>query len=361
MLWSELIKTIIAWIKELIMTQISRPQQGRQTTYPDAGGYTANQWARIFRLLARDYTTMGVFASYLDGMAVTNPAGVTIRVASGAALVNGHYCFNEHLVTPAVASNVDFTPSTPGAARIDKVVLVQNNTDNVYDTNLEFPTVLTDYAGLSSVPAHSCRLAILTGIEGGAARSLIQNVAVDGDIWMIELARYTISVVPAVSGLTAADNLDIDYRTRSFFIPVEQPALAELAYFPTIWAAQCADAAVTEVTGKGQIPADFVSDLEVSIAYFASSGVAGDVNVYSKIYHGAYGDAVAASDALGPSDIAVIVGDLWPNLMLEVPLTTPTAGDMIACYFYRNGNAGGDDYVGELDIAGWYGTYRADS
>ena len=181
------------------MSQISRPQQGRYITYPDCGGYTAQQWARVFRRLVQDSTTQGVFGGYLSEMEVTNPIGVTITVASGAALVNGHYCLNEDTTDPANDSDVDFAPSTPGADRIDKVVLVQNNTGTPYTTNLEFPTDLTDYAGLSSIPAHSCRLAILTGVSGGAARDLVQNVPVDGDIWMIELARYTITNAPAIS------------------------------------------------------------------------------------------------------------------------------------------------------------------
>lgn len=194
------------------MTQISRPQAGRQTSYPDAGGYTASQWARIFAtVFLLDETTEGVL-KHLSELAVSNPSGKTIRVASGAALCRGYWFANEDQTTPANASNVDFSPTTPAAARTDKVVLVENNTDSAYDGTadygsavLEFPTDLTDYESTSSVPAHSCRLAILTGVAGGAARSLTQDVAIDGDIWMIELARYDISSGGAVSSLT-------DYR-----------------------------------------------------------------------------------------------------------------------------------------------------
>ena len=184
------------------MTQISRPQQGRQATYADAGGYTAPQWAQIESLQVQDRTTQGVY-NYLDAMEVTNPIGTTIRVASGAALVNGHYSLNVDLTDPSVASNMDFTVVYPVVGnRIDKVILVQNNTDDAYTgltdyggAVLFFPTVLTDYGGLESVPARSCRLAILTGVDGGAARDLVQDPAVTGDIWMLEIARFTIKTV----------------------------------------------------------------------------------------------------------------------------------------------------------------------
>jgi len=187
------------------MTQISRPQQGRQATYGDAGGYTAAQWAQIESLQVQDRTTQGVY-NYLDAMEVTNPSGTTIRVASGAALVNGHYGLNVDLTDPSVASNVDFAVVYPVVGnRIDKVILVQNNTDDAYTgltdyggAVLFFPTVLTDYGGLESVPARSCRLAILTGVDGGAARDLVQDPAVTGDIWMLEIARYTIKTILSV-------------------------------------------------------------------------------------------------------------------------------------------------------------------
>lgn len=285
------------------MAQISRPQQGRQTDYPDAGGYTANQWARMFRLFTGDYDTQGVFQRHLDALAVTNPSGVTIRVAKGAALVNGHFMWNEDETDPeGNASNVDFTPSTPAVSRTDKVVIVQNNSDAAYDGTadygsavLEFPTDLTDYLSASSVPPHSTRLAILTGIDGGAARALTQDADIDGDIWMIEIARYDISSAPAISNLT-------DYREYVEHLPhgtVRRFVQAQYAYNET-------DAAeITSMFTGGiigwefpnnkecygyslfQIPDDFISDMVVRAVFEVPGSGADDIYAKVEVDYGA--------------------------------------------------------------------------
>jgi len=349
--------------KEFDMTQISRPQQGRYVTYPDCGGYTANQWARVFRLLTNAHTTRAVFGGYLDEMEVTNPIGVTIRVASGAALVNGHYCFNEDQTDPALASNVNFVPSTPGADRIDKVVLVQNNTDTPYTTNLEFPTDLTDYAGLSSIPAHSCRLAILTGVEGAAARDLVQDVAVDGDIWMIELSRYTITNAPLIS-VEPIDYRDFIYlagdRTRSFFVPVSYGTVDKAAPLPTTFAVELIDGATTTVGGAFQVPHDYKSNLVVSPVYIASGG-AGDVRVSSGLYYGAIDESPATHNDLSGASAETVVSTLAQTVVLAQTLTAPTAGDVVQCSFIREGGHGTDSYAATIYFIGWIVEYTADS
>lgn len=191
------------------MTQTSRPQSGRAADgYVDGGGYTAAQWARLFStILTLDETDEGILY-HLDRLEVTSPGDAQITVASGGALVRGHWYMNEDQDDPSDPSDVDFVVSTPAADRDDLVVLVQNNTNLPYDGTpdygsavLEFPTDLTDYDGASSVPAQSCRLAILTGVAGGAARALVQDIAVDGDIWMIEIGGYTIANDDTISNL----------------------------------------------------------------------------------------------------------------------------------------------------------------
>lgn len=187
------------------MTQVSRPQAGRRTTYPDAGPYTADEWAALFMhsFIGDDGTASeraalrGVIPTVDSKLVVTNTGGAVIRVATGAAWVEGYFHLND--------ANVDTTVSTPAANRNDRVVLVQNKTNVAYDGTpdyggavLECPDDLTDYEGTDSVPAYSCRLAILTGVVGGAARNLTQ----DADIWMIELASYTIDNGGNISSLT---------------------------------------------------------------------------------------------------------------------------------------------------------------
>ena len=387
--------------QEFDMTQISRPQQGRLVTYPDCGGYTANQWARVFRRLVQDSTTQGVFANYLSEMVVSNPAGVTIRVASGAALVNGHYCFNEDTTDPSVASNVDFAPTTPGADRIDRVVLVQNNTDNVYNTNLEFPTDLTDYAGLSSVPAHSCRLAILTGVSGAAMRALIQNVAVSGNIWMIEIARYTITNAPVISvGPTDyrdyapkmdTDNIEdlaiteakigplavtsgkidtdavtpdkIPDRTRYLFIPaLYSKNTTDGTYDADVKAQQgieMPDGKVSEVYGQAYVPVDFVS--LTNLTFIVRPAATG--NIYGTIYYnrGSIGALWSASSlGGGPAAVAVTLNEN-ESIMSTGAVLAPVAGNFIACLYQRDAVDVLDTIGASVYAVGWLMEYTADN
>ena len=182
------------------MTQASRPQADNQSNGSvDAGPYSGNQWAQLFQSLFTrdDQATRSVLGRYANELEVTNPAGTTIRVDTGAAVVDGHWIEND--------ATVDFTPNVPGiASRTDKVVLVENNTNAVYDGTasaviLDFPTVLVDYGALSSVPKYSCRLAVLRGDAGtGAATALIQTAS----YWMVELYRFNITNVPGVNTLT---------------------------------------------------------------------------------------------------------------------------------------------------------------
>lgn len=87
------------------MTETSLPWGG--TTVGDFGPYTDDQWSDVWRkLFTRDRTTEGVFPDYLSELAVTNPAGLTIRVASGGAVVDGKFYDN--------TANVDFAGVAPG-------------------------------------------------------------------------------------------------------------------------------------------------------------------------------------------------------------------------------------------------------
>ena len=300
------------------MTQVSRPQGGKYTDgYHDAGGYTSEQWARIFSILfTLNEETEGV-VKHLSDLAVTNPLDTVIRVASGAALVRGRLFINEDQDNPASSSNVDFTVDPPATgSRIDRVVLVQNNTDYDYDGTpdysaavLQIPDDTSDYeygtsfVVASGIPPHTCRLALLLGDEssGGAMRALTQDASViAGDIWMLELARYTINSAGAITltdvrdyapkfttenleddTITAAKIADdavttdaiadsavtpakIANRTREVFLPasmVKGPGVLDID------ADQRGVEAVYNATTTaylfGVIPQDFVSDAEI--------------------------------------------------------------------------------------------------
>ena len=196
------------------MTQSSRPQAGNKNpvfgnpAYIDAGPWSRDEWAeKVKAENTGDSSTVGqrtrlrgVMPTNDNLLIVTNPAGASIVVGTGVGIATGTFLFNTAAVT--------FTPNTPGiASRTDKVVMVENNTNVAYagvpsGVILDFPTDLTDYGGATSVPPYAARLAILRGDAAtGAATALIQTA----DYWMIELARFNITNVPAVNTLT-------DYR-----------------------------------------------------------------------------------------------------------------------------------------------------
>jgi len=78
------------------------------TTIGDHGTYTDDQFSDfIARLFHKDRTLEGVLPFYSSALATTNPAGVTIRVAPGAAIVDGKLYES--------SGNVDHTVAAPGA------------------------------------------------------------------------------------------------------------------------------------------------------------------------------------------------------------------------------------------------------
>ncbi len=128
--------------------------------------YDDDEMSDVFRkLFQENRTSQGVIEDYESELAVSNPAGNDIRVAPGAALVDGKFYEND--------ANDDTTIATPGVStRIDRVVLRK------------------------SWAAQTVRIAILTGVEGGGVPALTQT---DGVTWEIPLAQVSITVAPAIT------------------------------------------------------------------------------------------------------------------------------------------------------------------
>ena len=108
------------------MAERSLPQAGDRGTTPayvDAGPYSGNQWATLFRILftGDQQATQGVFKGVWNELAPTNPAGRNISIATGAGMCNGHAYMND---TSAVTIGVN-----AGAARNDTLVILENNTN----------------------------------------------------------------------------------------------------------------------------------------------------------------------------------------------------------------------------------------
>lgn len=122
--------------------------------------YSDGEYSTIWRkLFMQNRATMGVLRNYANQLSVTNPSGNTIRVKSGAALVDGKFYESD--------ADVDNTITTPTTAtRKDRVVLRK------------------------SWAAQNVRVAILTGVEGGGTPSLTQT---EGVTWEIPLSVITIT------------------------------------------------------------------------------------------------------------------------------------------------------------------------
>lgn len=132
------------------------------TTPGDAADapYDNDEWSDLWRkLFMTDRTTQGKLEGYENELLVSNPSGNNIRVATGAALVDGKVYETD--------ANVDNTISTPAVStRIDRIVLQK------------------------SWSAQTIRVAVLTGVEGGGVPTVTQT---DGVTWEIPLAQVSIT------------------------------------------------------------------------------------------------------------------------------------------------------------------------
>ena len=129
----------------------------------DHGAYSDDIFSDIYRdLFTSDPTVQGVIAGYVGMLAVSNPSGNTIRLASGVALVDGKVYKN--------------------TADLDTVIVTPSIGNNRYDL-----VVLRKSWALQTV-----RLVIVNGVETAspAAPTVTQ---VDGTTWDIPLALIYIT------------------------------------------------------------------------------------------------------------------------------------------------------------------------
>lgn len=90
------------------MTQVSYYWGGTVTGDAVQAPYSDDEFSDLWAILfLQDRTTQGVIGGYNGTLFVSNPAGTTIRVISGAAIVDGKLYLN--------TANVDFTVTAPGA------------------------------------------------------------------------------------------------------------------------------------------------------------------------------------------------------------------------------------------------------
>jgi len=168
----------------------------------DAGPYTAPQWwGRIVALLSgsgmveattplttsADRNNLGVLVKVGNLLAVTNPANNSIRIDTGAAVVDGavyHYGEALTLAIPLPVAN----------PRIDRIVIRKNYTAVAYDPAGD--------AGDEEVPAYTTRITRIVGTESATPTppALTQDTS-RGTYWDIPLAQFRISTAGAITAL----------------------------------------------------------------------------------------------------------------------------------------------------------------
>lgn len=318
------------------MAESSRPQPGRDTTYPNAGPYTADEWKELLgdMHLGDDSATKGPLGNVANYLEATNPAGVNIQVDTGRGMVNGAYYRNTSAIT--------ITPTTPAAnPRIDRVVLVLNNTNAAISTQSPSGYTFQLDGGATSIPAYSVHVAIMKGTEAGApvAPSLEQS---GSRLWMVPLAQYQISTVPAVSNFT--DQRDfVDAETFTEFVAFhggyDATAAGELE-FSTAYGFLLPQNNTTNAYAAWKLPTNYISDLTFTPVVVNPGAATGFYFVDLTASYGACGQAVAthsdASATLQVAEVATLFS--WMCLTtISVTTTAEAAGDIFSLNFNRNG------------------------
>lgn len=302
------------------MTQASYFWGGTATGDATLAPYPDDTFSTILSMLLQyDYTTQGVVytarAAYTGMLAVSNPAGTTIRVATGIAMVAGRAYLN--------SANVDNDVNGLGTGYY-RVVLQK----------LE--------------AAQTVRVAIL-GPVGGAPPAVTQDAAT----WEISLATfYFDDGTNTVSSLT--DTRDFLYpmgttRTRTILVPAisDDPSTHVYSYAGVDTGA--ADLSI--IHGYYRLDEKFVGNLTAS--FIANAVATGNMYRLFQFYAGAEGENYGAhSDTIGYAALAV--GSSAQYLVLDsLSLPDASAGDYISLLLARDATDPLDTIDNSVKILGF--------
>lgn len=177
------------------MAQTSWYWDGLVTGDATLSPYSADEFMDIFRkLFQRDRTLEGVLPDYLGELTVTNPAGTTIRVSDGGALVDGTYYDN--------TANVDNSVVAPGSG------------SNFYTVVLR-----------KGWAAQTVRVALL-GPDAGSPPAVTQT---DGVTWEISIATVEITSGSVITITDTRNYLHFNTEVSSAMIPSSAITLAKMA------------------------------------------------------------------------------------------------------------------------------------
>ena len=311
------------------MTEMSYLWGGKVTgdaqTALGGAPYSDDEWAYLWSfLLQYDRTTQGPIitnrAGYTGNLFVTNSSGTTIRVATGAAIVDGRLYTN--------SANIDEDMDGQGTGYY--TVVLQKHEAN-----------------------QEVRVVIL-GPDVGAPPVATQSAAV----WEISIATFHFDdgtdTISALTDTRAPTNKPL---TRKFFVQATRGENAtdggELDTDHDQGIVTPASKNVS-VWGNFIVPMDFGSNMTLTAVIGGGTG-SGNLYMYNRGIYAACGEwSSTHNDATALTIIAQVTSNI--HCFLELSLGDAAIDDVVKCDFYRNG-AHANDTGGDAYFAGWIVEY----
>lgn len=328
------------------MAEWSFPFADQDPDSEDGRPYTDAEIRRFHRaVFLRDTEATAFVVDVGNKLAVSNPAGVTIRVNSGCAFVDGFFYEN-----PA-SLDLTATAAPAGLTYKNSVVL------------------RADWS------AFKCRLAIKEG-NSISYPSMTQTRNVT---WEMELARFTITDAGVVAGLTSMVT-DENYahfgtrvsaamhdpRTRTLFVPCTgvrntTDGTDGSRTDPRGWT--LTDAKTCVAYGQFVVPKDYASGLAIYPVVIPTG--AGDLYESVAAYYGAVSAAGteaynAHSEALSNITETVTADKVWQLASLTFG-TAPAVDDLVSVTYTRTAGNVADTVNAAVYFVGWRVEYTADS
>ncbi len=265
---------------------------------------------------------------------VTNPAGLTVRVATGGAIVDGLEAYN--------TADVDFSTTDDTTA-----IQAPGSGSNFYRVVLR-----KDWS------AQTIRLAVLD-VHVVAPVAVTQ---VDGTTWEISLATVEItsgSVVTVTDTRRFVPEIHTEMvvnRTRTFFVPYDSgESTGSVPLVPNAAGVPLTTGVNSSVYGSFFYPSDYVSDLSVKAVITASGN--GDVRVGQELVWVAEGDELSFSYGSTTKTLANAPDLIY--ILEAVNVGSP--GDIGKLSFDRVGEHAEDTLASPMHFFGWIVSYTADS
>lgn len=280
-------------------------------------------------LLAYDRVTQGVIStarsSYTGFLNVTNPAGTTVRVATGAALVDGKLYTND--------ANIDFSAAT---------------------ANQYYTVVLR-----KSWSGQTVRAALL-GPQVGSPPSVTQT---DGTTWEISLA--TVYNNAGTLEITDARSYTPRRRYVQMFVPcvggVDSGATS-LAINSTWGGFTMAGTLRAWAMGHFILPDDYVSGLTITPVLTMDSGsFTWDIYWQTLVIYGICGETLSLPTESSGYATYTSSGALEEKMTCFTAFSPVSVarGDIINVQFERHGAHASDTYDGVVYFRGWRIQYQS--